>query len=173
MKAQILGALLLAIGLPLHAQQTINLQRDLTSISTNGMELQMLYSEIDRNSPHTLQALTIFRANAKGPAQQIPFEIKKRFVPTLQFEAGADCAISGFRAFKLKNSLRVIYAQRDGNWADKRHVNFTVMELKENDDPETVDAPSLSFREVNKFTSQGYFCDVNQAMDVEAARLRK
>lgn len=52
-------------------------------------------------------------------------------------------------------------------------MTFTVMELKENDDPETVDAPLLSFRQVNKFTSQRKFCDVNQAMDAEAARLRR
>jgi len=95
MKAKFPGALLLAISLPLHAQQTITPQRDFTRISANGIELQMLYTTIDRNSPRTLDAITFFRANDKGPAQQIPFKINKRFVPTLQMESGADCAISG------------------------------------------------------------------------------
>jgi len=173
MRVQFFGALLLAISLPLHAQQTITPQRDITSISANGIELQMLYTAIDRNSPHSLHAITFFRTNDKGPAQQIPFEIKKRFVPTLQMESGADCAISGFRAFKSKTGLRVVYAERDGLWADERRVNFTVMELKKNDDPETVDAPALSFREVGKITSKRNFCDVNEAMNAEAARLFK
>ncbi|SFG72877.1 hypothetical protein SAMN05518865_11731 [Duganella sp. CF458] len=69
--------------------------------------------------------------------------------------------------------MRVIFAQRDGMWADDRRVTFTVMELKANDDPETVDAPALSFRQVNKFTSQRKFCDVEEAMDAEAARLKR
>jgi hypothetical protein len=172
MKAPFLGALLLAIGLPLHAQQFINPQRDITSISAKGMELKMLYTDIDRGN-HTLRLITFFRANDKGPAQQIPFEINDRFVPTLQLNVGADCATTGFRALKSKAGLRVVYAERDGMWADDRRVNFTVMELQENDDPESVDAPALSFRKVSKFTSQRKFCDVNEALDAEAARLRK
>lgn len=172
MKAPFLGALLLAIGLPLHAQQTIVPQRDITSISANGIELKMLYTNIDRGN-HTLRTITFFRANDKGPAEQVPFEVKEKFVPALQLQSGADCAISGFRAFKSKTGLRVVYAERDGMWADDRSVNFTVMELKENDDPETVDAPALSFRQVSKFTSQRKFCDVNQALDAEATRLKK
>jgi len=43
MKAKFPGALLLAVSLPLHAQQTITPQRDITSIPANGIELQMLY----------------------------------------------------------------------------------------------------------------------------------
>ncbi|MGW8391056.1 hypothetical protein [Pseudoduganella sp. HUAS MS19] len=172
MKAHFLGALLLAIGLPLHAQQFITPQRDITSISANGIELKMLYTDIDRGN-HTLRTITFFRANDKGPAEQIPFEIDERFVPTLQLNSGADCALSGFRAFKSKAGLRVIFAEREGMWADDRSVTFTVMELKENDDPETESAPPLSFRQVNKFTSQRKFCDVNKAMDADMARLRR
>lgn len=172
MKASFLGVLLLAIGLPLHAQQFITPQRDLTSISTNGIELKMLYTDIDRGN-HTLRTISFFRANDKGPAQQIPFEVNEKFVPMLQLSSGADCAVSDFRAIKLKTGLRVIYAEREGWWAEDRRVTFTVMELKENDDPETVDAPSLSFRQVNKFTSQRKFCDVNKAMEAEATRLRR
>ena len=172
MKAPFLVALLLAIGLPLHAQQAIIPQRDITSISANGIELKMLYTDIDRGN-HTLRTITFFRSNDKGPAEQIPFEINEKFVPTLQLNSGADCAISAFRAFKSKAGLRVIFAEREGWWAEDRRVTFTVMELKENDDPETVFAPPLSFRQVNKFTSQRKFCDVNQAMDADAARLKK
>ncbi|WP_426341885.1 hypothetical protein ACN9MZ_09360 [Pseudoduganella sp. S-14] len=58
-------------------------------------------------------------------------------------------------------------------WADERRVNFTVLELKKNDDLETVDAPALSFREVGKVASKRNFCDVNEAMTAEAARLFK
>ncbi|KQZ39498.1 hypothetical protein [Duganella sp. Root1480D1] len=173
MKAQLLGALLLAIGLPLHAQQAITPQRDITRISTNGIELQMLYTEIGWNNPHTHRALTFFRTNDKGPAQQIPLEINEKFVSTLQLESGPECAISGFRAFMLKSGLRLIYAEREGYWADSRRVTFTVLELKENDDPESDSAPILSFRQVNKFTSQRNFCDADKAMDAEIARLRR
>jgi hypothetical protein len=173
LKAPFLGALLLAIGLPLHAQQAIVPQRDITSISANGIELKMLYTEIDSINPHTYRAITFFRTNDKGPAHQIPFEIDGRFMPTIQLQSGADCAISAFRVFKAKNGLRVIYAKRDGMWAEDHRVNFTVMELKENEDPESDAAPTLSFRQVNKFTSQRKFCDVNQALDAEAARLKK
>ena len=118
MKAPFLGALLLAIGLPLHAQQFITPQRDITRISVNGIELQMLHTEIDSLNPHTYRAITIFRANDKGPAQLIPFEVNEKLLPTLELQSGADCAISGFRALKLKNGLRVIYAKREGLWAD-------------------------------------------------------
>jgi hypothetical protein len=173
MKAQFLGVLLLAIGLPLHAQQFITPQRDITRILVNGIELQMLHTEIDSLNPHTYRAITIFRANDKGPAQLIPFEVNEKLLPTLELQSGADCAISGFRALKLKNGLRVIYAKREGLWADERRVTFTVMELKKNEDPESDPAPILSFRQVSKFTSQRKFCDVNEALDSEAARLRK
>jgi len=173
LKAHFLGTLLLAIGLPLHAQQAFTPQRDITNISVNGIELQVLYTDIDMNNSHTWRTITVFRANAKGPAQQIPFEMEEKFVPTLQLSEGADCAISGFRAFKSKTGLRVVYAKRDGFWADEKRVTFTIMELKENNDPESVAAPPLSFRQVSKFTSQRKFCDVNEALDSEAARLRK
>jgi hypothetical protein len=165
------AALLLALGHPSFAQTAITPQRDLTSISVAGIELQMLYTNIDKNNAHPIDTVTFFRANQRGPAQHVPFEINRRFEPILQLRSGADCAMTGFRAFKWKDHLRVVYAQRDGNWADKRRVTFTVMELKKNTDDD-LDTPPLYFHEINKVTSQATYCDVNEALDAETGRYK-
>lgn len=80
--------------------------------------------------------------------------------------------MTGFRAFKLKGQLRVVYAQREGNWADRRRVNFTIMELKNTSDEE-LDTLPLYFHEIDKTTTQGFYCDVNEALDAEAVRYQK
>jgi len=169
--ANLVGAALLAICTNAFSQAAIKPQRDLTSISVAGMELQMLYTNIDKNNAHPIDTVTFFRANPKGPAQHIPFEINHRIEPILQLRSGADCAMTGFRVLKSKDQLRVIYAQRDGNWADKRRVTFTVMELKKNTD-EDLDTPPLYFHEIDKATSQALYCDVNEALDSESGRYR-
>jgi hypothetical protein len=169
--AKFLCMALLASSSPLYAQVAITPQRDLTPISVGGMELQMLYTNIDKNNAHPIDTVTFFRTNPKGPAQHVPFEINRRIEPILQLRSGADCAMTGFRAFKWKDNLRVVYAQRDGNWADKRRVTFTIMELKKNVD-EDLDTPPLYFREVGKATSNAPYCDVNEAFDSEAGRYR-
>jgi hypothetical protein len=165
------GALLLIFSTAVCAQVTIKPQRDLTTISVAGMDLQMLYTNIDKNNAHPIDTVTFFRANAKGPAQHIPFEINHRIEPILQLRSGADCAMTGFRAFKWKDQLRVIYAQREGNWTDRRRVTFTIMELTKNAN-EDLDTPPLYFHEVDKATSQVFYCDVNEALDAEASRYR-
>jgi hypothetical protein len=165
----IVGAALLALALPGFAQVAIKPQRDLTTIPLAGMELQMLYTNIDKNNAHPIDTVTFFRSNAKGPAQHIPFEINHRIEPILQLRSGADCATTGFRAIKWKGQLRVVYAQRDGNWADRHRVNFTIMELKKNTD-EDPDTPPLYFHEIDKATTQAFYCDVNEALEAETAR---
>jgi hypothetical protein len=167
-----IGAALLAIAAPSFADVAIKPQRDLTTIPVAGMELQMLYTNIDKNNAHPIDTVTFFRANAKGPAQHVPFEINHRIEPILQLHSGGDCAMTGFRAFKLKGQLRVVYAQREGNWADRRRVNFTIMELKKTSDEE-LDTPPLYFHEIDKTTTQGFYCDVNEALDAEAVRYQK
>lgn len=167
---KITGAALLAFCAPLCAQVIVP-QRDITTISVDGMELQMLYTNIDRNNAHPIDTVTFFRSNAKGPAQHVPFEIQRRFEPILQLRSGADCAVTGFRAFRWKGKLRVVYAQREGSWMDKHRVIFTVMELTKNTDDD-LDTPPLYFHEVGKVTSQVPYCDVNQAIESEAARYR-
>lgn len=165
------GAAVIACCTQLHAQVAITPQRDITTVSASGVELQMLYTNIDKNNTHPIDTVVFFRANPKGPAQHVPFEINRRIEPMLQLRSGADCAISGFRAFKWKDHLRVVYAQRDGNWADKRRVTFTIMELKHNTD-EVLDTPPLYFREIHKTMSTASYCDVNAALDAEAERYR-
>lgn len=169
--AKCLGVLLLAFNTPLHAQTAIKPQRDITAISLDGEELSMLYTHIDKNNAHPIDTLTFFRNNPKGPAQHVPFEINDRFEPILQLRSGADCAMTGFRAFKSGNRMRVVYAQRDGNWADKRRVTFTVMDLKKNSE-EDLDTPPLYFHETAKVTTQASYCDVNTALDTEAGLYR-
>lgn len=166
-----IGATLVAFCTSAFAQVAITPQRDLTSISVAGVELQMLYTNIDKNNAHPTDTVTFFRANAKGPAQHVPFEINHRIEPILQLRSGADCAMTGFRAFRSKDQLRVVYAQRDGNWADKRRVTFTIMELKKNTN-EDLDTPPLYFHEIDKATSQAAYCDVNEALDSEAGHFR-
>lgn len=168
---KIIGTTVLALASPVFAQTAITPQRDLTSIAVAGMELQMLYTNIDKNNAHPIDTVTFFRANAQGPAQHVPFEINHRIEPILQLRSGADCAMTGFRAFKWKDQLRVVYAQREGNWADKRRVTFIVMELKKNTN-EDLDTPPLYFHEIDKVTSQASYCDVNEALDSEAGRYR-
>lgn len=170
--AHFAGAALLAFVTPSFAQVAIKPQRDLTTIPLAGMELQMLYTNIEKYSAHPIDTVTFFRTNPKGPAEHVPFEINHRIEPILQLRSGADCAMTGFRAIKWKGQLRVVYAQREGNWADRRRVNFTIMELKKNTDEEP-DTPSLYFHEIDKTTTQGFYCDVNEALDSESARYLK
>ena len=131
----------------------------------------MLYTPIDKNNAHPIDTVTFFRNNPRGPAQHIPLEINDRFEPILQLRSGADCAMTGFRAFKSGDRMRVVYAQRDGNWADKRRVTFTVMDLKKNTN-EDLDTPPLYFHEISKATTQASYCDVNKALDSEAGLYR-
>ena len=169
--AKLLTVALLAASPQLYAQTAITPQRDITTISLGSEEVSMLYTHIDKNNAHPIDTVTFFRTNPNGPAQHIPFEINDRVEPILQLRSGADCAMTGFRAFKSGNRMRVVYAQRDGNWADKRRVNFSVMDLKKNTN-EDLDTPPLYFHEILKVTTQGSYCDVNKALDTEAGLYR-
>ncbi|WP_028100543.1 carbapenem self-resistance protein CarG family protein [Pseudoduganella violaceinigra] len=169
--AKYLGWVLLALAPQLHAQTAIKPQRDITTISLGGEEVSMLYTHIDKNNAHPIDTVTFFRSNSKGPAEHIPFQINDRIEPILQLRSGADCAMTGFRAFKAGDRLRVVYAQRDGNWADKRRVTFNVMDLKKNTD-EDLDTPPIYFHEIAKVTTQSSYCDVNTALDTEAGLYR-
>lgn len=146
-------------------------QRDITIIDLGSEKISMLYTHIDKNNAHPIDTVTFFLSNPSGAAQHIPFEINDRLEPILQMRSGADCAMTGFRVFKSGKRMRVVYAQRDGNWADKRRVNFTVMDLKKNTN-EDLDTPPLYFHEQAKVTTQASYCDVNQALDTEAGLYR-
>ncbi|KQZ39500.1 hypothetical protein [Duganella sp. Root1480D1] len=168
---KLLCVALLAASPQLHAQTAITPQRDITIIDLGNEKVSMLYTHIDKNNAHPIDTVTFFLSNPSGAAQHIPYQINGRFEPILQLRSGADCAMTGFRAFKAGNRMRVVYAQRDGNWADKRRVTFTVMDLKKNSD-EQLDTPPLYFQELTKVTTQASYCDVNTALDTEAGLYR-
>lgn len=169
--AKLLSAALLVVCPQLYAQTAITPQRDITIIDLGSEKISMLYTHIDKNNAHPIDTVTFFLSNPSGAAQHIPFEINDRLEPILQLRSGADCAMTGFRVFKSGNRMRVVYAQRDGNWADKRRVNFTVMDLKKNTN-EDLDTPPLYFHELVKVTTQASYCDVNKALDTEAGLYR-
>jgi hypothetical protein len=169
--AKCLGVLLLTASTQLHAQTAITPQRDITIIELGNEKVSMLYTNINKNNAHPIDTVTFFLANPAGAAQHIPFQINGRFEPILQLRSGADCAMTGFRAIKSGNGMRVVYAQRDGNWADKRRVTFTILDLKKNIE-EQLDTPPLYFQELTKATTQASYCDVNTALDTESGLYR-
>lgn len=145
-------------------------QRDITSIVVADGEITLLRTVIDLNNAHLAETLHFFKTSAIGPAQQIPIEIKGDYIPVLQLHAGADCAISGAKIFKVGTKLQVVYGVRKGDWSAKTVVKMTVFELTRNDEgaPGT---PSLYFAQKNEMMSKSAYCDVNAALDKEAPSL--
>jgi hypothetical protein len=156
----------LAFGGAAAQPDTITPQGDITSIRLADGELSMLHTMIDLNNAHPVETISFFRRSASGPAEQLPFEMDGDYQPYLAMRSGADCAISGMRAFRQGGSLQIVYALRKGGWAEKKLVTFIVFVLAKNEEgaPGT---PPLYFRQRNKLVSKQAYCDVNRALESE------
>lgn len=160
------SALALVFTTALAETRPVELQGDLTSIKLAGGEIVALHTIIDLNNAHAVETISFLKRNARGPADAIPFEMNGDYQAFLTLRSGADCAVSGMRAYRDGNSLRVVYASRKGQWSEKDIVQFIVFELTENDEgaPGT---PSRYFKEGKSYGSKKAYCDVNRAIENE------
>ncbi|MCS0630462.1 hypothetical protein NX786_14070 [Telluria mixta] len=162
------SVLTLAASSAVAQTQTVALRGDLTPIKLVGGEIVALRTIIDLNNAHAVETISFLKRNPRGPAEAIPFEINGDYQPSLTMRSGADCAVSGTRVFRDGHILRIVYASRKGEWADKHTVRFVVFELTENVEgaPGT---PAQYFKERRAYGSKGAYCDVNRAIETEAS----
>ena len=64
--------------------------------------------------------------------------------------------------------LRVVYAQRRGNWFDKKSAKLTLYELEENAAC-TPGTPDLYFKPVKTTNTKSRYCDMDEALDHEVS----
>jgi hypothetical protein len=161
------SVLLVASGSSFAQPEAITPRSDITTIKLTDGEIEMLHTVIDLNNAHPEETISFFKRSSSGPAEHIPFEMDGDYTPFLPLRSGADCAISGMRAFRRGDKLQVVYALRKGGWVEKKVVTFVVFELARNEEgaPGT---PSLYFRQQAKRVSKQSYCDVNQAIEKEA-----
>ena len=150
------------------AAQTIKPQADLTVFKTAAGEITMLHSIVPMNNAHDVELLGFVKRGGTGPATHIPFEIGSDYEPYLNMRTGADCMVSSARVLRDGNRLRVLYARRKGEWLDKKPVTLEVFELTANDE-DAPGTPALYFRSRKKADTKAVYCDVNDALDKEAA----
>jgi hypothetical protein len=167
-KLLVASALALAFGASTAQPETVTPQGDIITIRLSAGELSMLHTVIDLNNAHAMETIGFFKRSASGPAEQVPFEIDGDYQPFLTLRSGADCAISGMRAFRQADKLEIVYALRKGGWTEKKLVTFVVFELATNEEgaPGT---PPLYFRQRSKLVSKQAYCDVNRALEKEAS----
>lgn len=148
--------------------QPVQLLGDMTPIKLANGEVVALHTIIDLKNAHTVETISFLKRNPRGAAEAIPFEINDDYQGSLTLRSGADCAISGMRAFQDGKSLRVIYASRKGQWSEKDIVQFQEFDLTNNDEgaPGT---PLHYFKERKVYNSKKAYCDVNRAIDSEAS----
>ena len=146
--------------------ELINLRADLTTIKTNAGDITMVHTVIPMNNAHDVEMLGFLKRNANGPATHIPFDFDGDYEPLLSMRTGADCMISSARAWLDGDRLRVVYAQRKGEWTAKKPVTFQVFELAVNDEgaPGT---PPFYFVLRKKVDTKKAYCDVKDALDKE------
>lgn len=147
--------------------------KGITEFKTDRSSIMMLYSEIDRGSPHPEGMVNFVIPTASGPATHIPFELKKSFGNFLNISKGADCNTSQLGVVQNGKKFRVIYGEREGMWAEEYPVVFHVFELMQNLDQEIDDHPLWYFKEVKKITSKTKYCDVGDALVKESALFSK
>lgn len=172
-KPMIMRALLTALALAAltsgHARaEVIKPKADLTAIKTPAGELTMVNGLIPMHNAHDIATLGFFKRSASGPATLVPFEFDSDYEPLLKLRTGADCMVSSARALREGERLRVVYAQRKGEWSDKKPVSFQIFELTVNDEgaPGT---PPIYFVLKKTVVSKTAYCDVDAALDKEAA----
>lgn len=166
------GALLALAAHAAPAQpEVIKPVRDITAIHLPGGDIALLHGAIDMNNAHPVETASFFKPSAKGPAQQIPFEMNGDYEPMLSLRSGADCVVSSMRVLRYGDRLQVVYATRKGEWADKKPVTFFVFGLTKNDEG-APGMPGLYFSLRKKVDTRASYCDVNTALDKEAALYR-
>jgi hypothetical protein len=151
--------------------QVIKPAREMVKIKLKDKNIYLLNTVIELNNAHPIEIISFFLPNAHGVAQQVAFEISDDYQPNLTMRSGADCAVSAVSILQENDSLRVVYASRKGNWADKKVVVFTVYDLARNESgmPGT---PDLYFKQTKKIDTTSSYCDAKAALTAEAALYR-
>lgn len=156
----------LAFG-QLHAE-VLKPRADLSRITTAAGELTMVHTIIPMNNAHDVELLGFIKRTSDGPAIQVPFESARGYEPLLSTRGGADCMLSRARVLRDGLRLRVVYAQREGGWRERKPVTFDVFELAVND-AEAPGTPPLYFVLKGKVETRKAYCDVDEALDQETA----
>lgn len=150
-----------------HAE-TIKPGPDLTPFKTAAGEVTMVHTIIPMNNAHDIELIGFIKRGGRGPATQVPFELGSDYEPNLRLRGGADCMVSSVRILRDGNRLRVLYARRSGEWAEKKPVTLQLFELRVNDE-DAPGTPSLYFVSKKKADTKQRYCDVNEALDNEAS----
>ncbi|MFS2025020.1 carbapenem self-resistance protein CarG family protein [Massilia sp. GER05] len=166
----IASASVLAIAALSATAQTLPvvLRGDMTPIKLASGDVVALHTIIDLNNAHALETVSFLIRNPRGAAEAIPFEINDDYQASLTLRSGADCAITGMRAFQDGKKIRVVYASRKGQWSEKNSVKFQEFDLTKNDE-RAPGTPLHYFKERKVYSSKKAYCDVNRAIDSEAS----
>jgi hypothetical protein len=170
---KVLGGLLLPVFLltsfTAQAQvKVIPLTADITSIKWGNMTVSALHTVLDVNNAHNTDTISFFLANPKGAASQLAFESGAlKYTPNLTLRGGADCMVSGIKVLMQGEVLRVVFAERKGEWFDEKKFDFTIYELVKGEQG-VPGYPDIYFKNSKKVTTAGKYCDANMALDKEA-----
>jgi hypothetical protein len=148
--------------------QPVVLRGDMTPIKLASGEVVALHTIIDLNNAHAVETVSFLIRNPLGAAEAIPFEINDDYQASLTLRSGADCAISGVRAFQDGKKIRVVYASRKGQWSEKNTVQFQEFDLTNNNE-RAPGTPLHYFKERKVYSSKKAYCDVNRAIESEAS----
>jgi len=164
----IAGAVLAALASGTVNAQMFKPHADLTVLTTAAGEITMLHSTILMNNAHDVALVGFMKRNRSGAATRIPFEVRNDYEPYLSMRSGADCMVSSARILRDGGRLRVVYASRKGEWADKKPVTLELFELTMHSE-EAPGTPALYFRSRKRSDTTTRYCDVDEALDKEAA----
>ena len=164
-KTAVLLGLCLSLGTA--SAQVIKPARDITKIKTDGVELNLLYTMIETNNAHPIDSISFFIGSGKGPAAQVPFEVENNYLTGLTMRRGADCAVSAARVLRQDGKLRVVYAERKGEWLDKKSARLTVYQLEKNEGLHGT--PDLYFKKFKSVDTLRLYCDMSEALDQETS----
>jgi hypothetical protein len=163
----IASALVTALGWAEAQAEVIKPHGYLTPIKTAAGEITMVHTIIPMNNAHDVEILGFVKRSENGSATQIPFELDE-YEPFLNIRTGADCKISAARIVRDSGRLRIIYAQRKGEWLDKKPVTLQLFELAVNNQ-EAPGTPPMYFMLKKQIDTMKPYCDVNDALDKEGA----
>lgn len=158
---------LLLVGISAQAQTSpIKPLKDITSIRVGDVNIAMLDTIINKNNAHPIEYLSFFIPNAGKAATQIPFEINGDYEPSLSIQKGADCVVSTVRVLHNGDNLRVIFASRKGEWAERKPFNFLVFDFTKNNE-DAPGTPNIYFKQIKNTNTKSSYCDANVALEKE------
>lgn len=126
----------------------------------------------DNHNAHSGSIISFYRQEPSKHLILIPVEDKDRtgFSHAMETFEGAECTITDYRLVKAgKNRMHLLEGRREVTHSlhEDNTVRFRLFKLHHNEDG-LPGFPDLYFKPQREWTSQGQYCDVNQAFEIEA-----